>query len=258
MPRDVLLIGDSNAFHFSAPLAENLAAQGRRLISLTRGGCFPSDRTARADRPDSVDQACQSYYRDLFAYLESDRPKPRTVLLSAAWASYFYGSDYFAGNPAQLTPLRDARVSLIGQAPADDAARRADIGAEISSLLTRLSQHFENVCVVGPMPALTNNFAGGVPVLLAGIDGVSAQDFLSETDQLLSSFSPEPAPPRVTVLFPHRQFCKSGTCETRRDGNYYYSDFTHVSDFGARTVFADLFASDPACLNGNDAAAGVY
>lgn len=252
-PEDVLLIGDSNAFHFSGPLAETLSLQNRRLISLTRAGCFPSDRTARADRPDKVNAACRAYYQALFDYLRSDQPKPVTVLLSAAWAAYFYGSDYFADNPVQQTPVADARVALTGGGLDEgDDARRAGISEEISSLLTLLSQKFANVCVVGPMPMLTNDFRGGVPTLLAGIDGISKDDFLTETQELLSVFAPDVLPPHIRVLYPHRQICQSGRCDTQRDGHYIYSDIAHISDFGARTVFADLFDSDPECLSGQE------
>ncbi|MFD1795835.1 acyltransferase family protein [Paracoccus aurantiacus] len=252
LSEDVLLIGDSNAFHFSAPLAEALARQDRRLISLTRGGCFPSDRARRHNRPDAVNEACRAHYRALFDYIRGDWPKPSTVLLSAAWASYFYGSDYFRGNPAQRTPYPDARVSLIDAEQVDDVFRRRTIRDEITALLTLLSQKFSHVCVVGPLPLLTNDFHGGVPALLAGIEGVSERDFLSETDELLQAFAAENLPPHVRVLFPHQRICRSGICETQRDGRYLYADSAHISDYGARSVFAEMFAGDPACLGAGD------
>ncbi|SDL41689.1 acyltransferase family protein [Paracoccus chinensis] len=247
-PEDVLLIGDSNAFHFSAPLAEALADQGRRLVSLTRGGCFPSDRTIRVNRSAEFNAECRAYYAQLFDYLRGDLQKPRTVLLSAAWAAYYYGSDYFAQNTAQQTPFANARVTLLDSPPRPESERRAEITREILSLLGLLSERFEHVCVVGPLPFLTNNFRGGIPAVLAGIQGVSRDDFLNETDELLASFAADTLPSRVRVLYPHEQICSSGVCDVQLEGRYLYSDIVHVSDFGARTVFADIFDGNPDCL----------
>ena len=249
-PQDVLLIGDSNAFHFSQPLAEELARHDRRLISLTKGGCFPSDRVERNDSPERVNEACRAHYGAVFNYLGDARPKPDTVILSAAWASYFYGSDYFSGNPRQQTPLVNARVKMVGTPPLDDAARRALIADEIAGLMARLSASFRNVCVIGPFPYAANNFRGGIPAVLAGIDTVSRDEYLAETHELQAVFDADTLPRGVMTLFPHEQICRAGICEVQRDGRYLYSDMVHVSDYGARTVFADLFASHPECLGG--------
>ncbi|WBU65353.1 acyltransferase family protein [Paracoccus aerodenitrificans] len=253
LSEDVLLLGDSNAFHFSAPLADALARQERRLIGLTRGGCFPSDRVNRENRSKSANASCRSYYRALFDYIGSAWPKPDTVLLSASWAIYYYGSDYFADNPVQRTPHQNARVTLIDHNDTDDESRRRTIRDEITSLLRLLSRNFDHVCVVAPMPLLTNNFRGGVPTLLSGIDGVSQTDFLEETGELLAVFSPANLPLNVRVLFPHDRLCSSGACRTQNNGQYLYSDINHISDYGARSVFAEMFAGDPACLGAGDA-----
>lgn len=247
--RDVLLFGDSHAFHFSQPLTEDLARQDRRLISLTRGGCFPSPEQWRGDKSAAFNTVCRQFYGEVFARLEAPEPLPDVAILSAAWAAYYYGDAYFAGHPQMRGHHNNARVYPGPDFTGDDQARRAALRDQLRATIKALSDRFRRVCLVAPIPYTSSNFRGGLPAVMAGIGGFERAEFLSETAELLAEFDPAQLPENVRVIYPHEPICADGHCRTERDGAYIYSDATHLSEFGAREVIAPLFAAHPECLS---------
>lgn len=240
---DVLLIGDSNAFHFSKALSDSLQEGDRRLFNLARGGCFPVENFHRIDKSQRDNQACDDINRKLDSYIHSDVQKPKTVILSAAWSAYYYGGSYFIDNATQKTMHNDARVFFAGDFSVDERKRRAKILAAVKARIKFLSDHFETVLVIGPLPFLTNDFRGGLDAVNDGIEGVMTKDFLEETSELLVFFDSSKFPENVAVLLPHTKVCEdrpNGRCLTEQNGYFLYADIAHVSNYGARMVFLPL------------------
>ncbi|MFV0291919.1 MAG: hypothetical protein ACK5II_01285 [Paracoccus sp. (in: a-proteobacteria)] len=77
-------------------------------------------------------------------------------------------------------------------------------------MLDQLGQGFDNICVIAPLPYLTNDFRGGIPAALAGIPGHSINFFINENSELLEIFNLSYQRDGVRVIFPHTKLCSSG------------------------------------------------
>ncbi len=240
---DVLLIGDSNAFHFSKALSDSLLEDDRRLFNLTRGGCFPVENFQRIDKSALENEKCRIINRILDDYISSDVPKPKTIILSAAWSAYYYGSNYFTENGTQKAVHKDTRVFYAGDFSVGERERQTTTLRALKTKVRFLSEHFQKVVIVGPLPFLTNDFRGGLAAVNGGVAGVMTRDFLDETSELLDFFSASSFPGNVEVLLPHTEICENsseGRCLTEQDGHFLYSDIKHVSDYGAKMIFLPL------------------
>lgn len=89
-PDTVLLIGDSHAGAMSKAMRAVLAAQGRRLITLSNLGCYPVPGVTQEPDTDS----CPAFRAALDAVIEAvDAP----VVLAARWRLYLTGTPYDNG-----------------------------------------------------------------------------------------------------------------------------------------------------------------
>lgn len=236
-PQDVLLLGDSNAFHFARALKDVTEAKGGGLANLTLGGCLPLMGLHRLDMPLSDVRRCAEF-NDAVADRISRDDLPDRVVLSAAWALYFYGPEYFNDLKGPRMEIASARLSESIAGSEIPRAARADIfESRLRAAVRSLAHEFADVTVVGPLPPLGGSL--DARALIDGPQGVFLADFLSETAEVLSMFERLADIPGVTLVLPHQTLCPGETqeCLTTRDGRHLYTNPTHLSTTGQAFVF---------------------
>lgn len=228
-PDDVMLVGDSNAYHFSVPLDEALKAANRRVLNLSKAGCAPLLGMKRDDFSPARNAACQDHNRAVLALLQR-KDTPRTVILSAAWAIYY--------DRAALA-LRPAEAAVLAEPD-----RRARLLQSLERHLDLWAASGKRIILVLPLPT------PAFEPLLTRVDlyrrGATfpLPDFTRTHADLYALL----AKPRagITLYDPADRLCpqteRGRDCLTRQDGKLVFGDQQHVSDFGARFVFGPLFA----------------
>lgn len=243
-PQDVLLLGDSNAYHFARALRDTTEAKGGGLANLTLGGCLPLMGLHRLDMPLSDVRRCAAF-NEAVADRLTRGDLPGHVVLSAAWALYFYGPAYFDGLKGPRMTIATARLSdSIGGPEIPRETRAALFETRLRITAQNLADRFAMVTVVGPLPPL-----GGpldARALIDGPRGMTRAAFLSETAEVLAMFRRLADIPGVTVVFPHKTLCPKDrqTCLTMHNGRHLYTNPTHLGTTGQAFVFGPVFAKD--------------
>lgn len=243
-PQDVLLLGDSNAYHFARVLRDVTEAKGGTLANVTLGGCLPLMGLHRLDMTLSDVRRCAAFNEALAERLTRDN-LPEHVVLSAAWALYFYGPEYFEGLKGPRMEIASARLSeSIGGPEIPRHERAALFERRLREAVSDLADRFKTVTVVAPLPPL-----GGpldARALITGPQGTTRTTFLSETAEVLEMFERLVNIPRVQIVFPHETLCPKylQTCLTMQDGRHLYTNPTHLGTVGQAFVFGPIFSKD--------------
>lgn len=238
---DWVLIGDSNAYHFSMPLAERVAAQGYALHNLAKGGCIPVAGFARRDQPDSFNEACAAHIARVRQFLA--RPDaPNNIVISAAWGLYVYGDEYRPGEGFES-------FSNIQSFPVDGARPEASlrIGHVVAAIEREIAIYAalgKTIHLVGPMPYLLRELPRTAAERLRLPEPYPHEFFVRQHAELLVAFDRLAALPNVKLFRPDAALCPETPrrmCLAARYGLSLYGDRTHLSDFGARAIFAPYF-----------------
>lgn len=237
---DWLLIGDSNAYHFSVPLNEVINQKGKRLYNLARGGCLPVIGFVRKDQLPEFNRNCDEHYSKVRNYAMS-KESPKNILISAAWGYYVYGDNYPNSNGfkefyrAQVYPLNTKnisetdRVNLVLKAIEDEVKEYSKTG--------------KNIILIYPMPFLQSD----IPSNLSRIDWHGSYKyklFEKRNKDILEVFARLDSLSNVTTFRPDSVICSEGKdrfCVSDMDDLSIYSDRSHLSDYGARKVFTRFF-----------------
>lgn len=238
---DFLLIGDSNAYHFSAPLDELMAKNGLQLFNLALAGCAPLKGVIRKDESRGFNKNCSAHVEDVKRFA-INQDAPQNIIISAAWGLYVYGSDY--AYPAYFEPFNDPRLFPMDNLQLGEKERVATVLATIKNAIERLAATGKNVYVVYPMPYMRHEFSHNKQGFLAGVAPYDYNVFFEANKTIIKLFDELTALPNVFAIKPHEKLCfgsVQGTCLTEINGLFLYGDRLHMSDYGARYVFEDFF-----------------
>jgi peptidoglycan/LPS O-acetylase OafA/YrhL len=231
----VLLIGDSNAAHFSEAAVRGAQSTEADLEVSTKAGCpFVEVEIRRNGRPDP---ACETYVRSTVAAIK--RRHPDVVFMSTAFDRYLIDEFRFRkpGSSAWVTGHADKARLLTEQLTAVTAdLTGAGIGVVFLETLPKFKAWDPRLCAQ-------------VKVLLAPTScGIARPRSLLEARRR-EAVELELAAARrsdmTTVDFAD-VLCETDRCSAYRDGNWWYLDNGHISIHTAKALapeFADLIRS---------------
>lgn len=205
--RPLMLVGDSNADHFSDGLKVAATALDRPLFALSISSCpfLPATETSL---PEDSSERCQTYYNQTMQWLK--KQPAGTVVMATTGRG---GADQDEANA-----YRNGRLNSIQQLKA--------LG--------------HSVVLLQPIPFIPQNYSDGKPwdprgcsiaslvVDRCGINWPLTSS--SEQQQLIWNANEDLAlQEAVHVLDLSDELCTSGFCDTNRGDSWVYRDFNHLT-----------------------------
>lgn len=222
----VLLLGDSNAGHFTEPVIQAANAAGYDVTVATLAGCPFVD--LRIYSNGVANQACQAFVVSALAEVEKRRPK--LIILATA-------SDGYIEEPS--TTLGTTPDSVPAHNPVDKA-RVWSTG--LSSVLARLTASAP-VLLVHPIPRFRTWTLDSCAAYKVWFDPLSCAGTTTRNDvdiwrqrAVQSELSAVALNPRVTALELADTLCPESTCRVLKDGVWIFRDGAHLSVPGAMTL----------------------
>jgi peptidoglycan/LPS O-acetylase OafA/YrhL len=213
-----VLIGDSNAGHFSEGFIAAANELGMDAVVVTASGCAVIDLTVLLDGVEEV--RCREFVTGSISALTDLQPDV-VVLASAADLHIHHGDRQFLTDSGRITETEAER--LAAWVPA------------IESTLVQLRTIETSVVLVNPVPRPGN--AGGAPDaswLASGRGFIGASPVSREAAQsrradvvTLQTQAADRADATAVDFFD--TICTAETCEVWRDGNPVYRDRSHIS-----------------------------
>lgn len=237
-PGNIVLLGDSNAYHFSVGLKNISMDLGYTFQSLTFPGCMPLAEFYSLDQSPALNAKCLSFNKQIKERLSSLNDRIDVIVVSAAWLLYFYGKDLLknVGNYTGIPVVSNTRLSLDGENQIQTEEREEIFFQYFNNLFSQLSSSAKKVIVVGPLPPsivrFDNKFAIYNPRLIAKDEYFSSISSFSKVfNNALSSY-------QVLNIDLASELCSEGVCKVSRDNKFLYGDPTHLSHYGQSTILA--------------------
>ena len=227
----IVLIGDSNAGHFTEPFLEAAANVGFDAVVATNNGCPFLD--VRVDGTVSGIEGCRRFYLGSLAWLTQRRPN--LVVTAARSDRYIEG------------PLVRLGASAAGGL-SHDAATKARLWENgLESMLRRLAGADIPVVVVHPTPQLQTQATdcAAVRILLRRcLDSIERGELERiQRRAVLAERRAVAGVPTATAVSFRDALCEPRACPSRRDGIDLYRNSNHLSVAGSLTLIQDLEAA---------------
>lgn len=239
--KNILLLGDSNAYHFSKGLKELANQYDYSYTQLTKGGCMPLSNFFRLERPPSASTVCNDFNNNIIDSISKLENKIDVVILSSAWLNYYYGDSLFKSKlKAQGLPnISEVELSLDGVNRITDQDRKKAFELYFQNIIDILKNKAKQVIVIGPLPPATTDFSKKDNLI--NPKTFSKEEFYFESyeiDKLLSSkFSKN----NFLYIDLPNLMCKTGTCVVVNEGLFLYGDPVHFSDYGQSYILKPIF-----------------
>jgi peptidoglycan/LPS O-acetylase OafA/YrhL len=229
----VLLLGDSNAGHFSEPVVLAGNAAGYDVTIATLAACPFVDLQIFSNGVPN--QHCQAFVASALAEIEKRRPN--LIILATA-------TDGYIEEPS--TSLRTLQVSTLAETPADKAVLWT---AGLSSMLARMSGS-SPVLLVHPIPRFrtwTLASCAAYKVLFdpMACSGTTTREEVDAWRQraIDSEAAAIARNPGTTGLDLTDILCPTPTCAVSRGGIWIFRDGAHLSVPGSLTLSAQFKAA---------------
>jgi peptidoglycan/LPS O-acetylase OafA/YrhL len=232
----VVLVGDSNAGHFTEPFVRAAAELGYTATVATFSSCPFAPIRLREDGALSDMGRCRTFVDDTVRTLEAR--KPSLVVIASRTDKYLGLSSYMFAAEDTATSAR----SLV-DAP---AAKAAVYARGLASALRALNASGVPVVLVHPVPHLTYDPSRCAAVdVLRSTCGATEPLSAVRRDLALATSTENAAAsagPLTTTADLEPLLCPRGRCSTVRDGVQLYRDDYHLSIDGAEAL-APWFAA---------------
>jgi hypothetical protein len=236
----VLLLGDSNAYHFSRSLKEVTTNNGFSYYQLTMGGCLPLANYFRLDVDNKFNKDCINFNSTIREAISKNTKKIEVIVVSAAWLMYLEGEDYFkvetSSSGQQM--LSNVKLSLDGFTILSESERRENFDKYVHEVLLLLAAKSEKLIVVGPIPPLLVNFSNiksffdmrGVYTYEFNMNSFNFNKIIENNLNL-----------KFFYIDIGKTLCAEKICLARDLHGSFYGDSMHFSDYGQRTFMKPLF-----------------
>ena len=238
--KSLLLIGDSNAYHFSVGLRELAEERSYNYVQLTLGGCMPLAKFYRLDLSNQFNDRCISYNKTLLKNINDLSNRIDVVVVTSAWLIYFYGKNPLRGvsDGVNFGSENEVQLSLDGINEIPSEQKREVFSKYMDDMFSLLAEKSTKVVVVGPLPPAIINFQRtvGVPSV---VDILSEQYFTT-----VASFNTLLEKKIARFDFEYidiaDELCSLKFCKVSDNGMFFYSDDIHLSDYGQSTIMMPL------------------
>lgn len=240
----VVLIGDSNAGHFSEAFLQASDELGYSATVQTRSSCAFVDLYF-STVSGSVDEACRAFYDDRMAWALQERPS--LVVLAGVSDSLIQSDVKLASSPS----------GPWSSDPDEKAALWAD---GLTRTMTQLEEAGIASMVVHPVPRFPEwkdpNLCAPLRVI---VDEGGCGAVVSESDALEYAQRSRIAEARAvesvseaTILDLWSELCQHGECRTDRDGRWWFRNWNHLSAFGSQALAGPFGRGMAAALTTSD------
>tara|TARA_R110002110_G_scaffold318110_1_gene530887 strand:- start:27080 stop:29026 length:1947 start_codon:yes stop_codon:yes gene_type:complete len=217
--RTAVLIGDSNAGHFTEAFVGAASENGITSTMATKNDCPFVDLITikRGER----DETCRSFVEN--STLELARTRPDAVVIASSSSQYIDGDRWSFEDPA---------TGDVAQTP-EEKARLWTEG--LTRTLKRLTDVGIEVVVVHVVPIIPNFDSRECSALglIANSGRCTPSLTLDEADEFrqraVQAELVAAARAGATTLDVAGELCPDGVCATRRDGTWIWKDSTHIS-----------------------------
>ena len=235
---DILLLGDSNAYHFSSALQEVAEQAGLKFANMTKGGCLPLSDLHVLSASEGENARCIEFNARIRAALESGR-FDGTAIVSAAWLLYLFGTDLYREETSALglDPISILKLSADGRTPLGEKTPEV-FRNYLEDVIAFLSSRANKLIIVGPIPPALVDFGLRQSLLDAQSSDFSRFTVYDDVfDRMIDT-----ARQRFDFIYlePGERICHSGRCPVENDGRYLYGDPTHFSAFGQSEIMRPL------------------
>lgn len=239
--KSVLLLGDSNAYHFSHVLNEITNKFKLNFINATKGGCLPLYNFYRLEQSSLWNKHCFEYNNEVERFLKNSPYKIDTIIVSGAWLLHLQGPEFYEQEAKALSIYPVSKVVIsrdrINKLNKNDRVLLFD--KYINRLLNYLSKKTDKIILVGPIPPALINFK-------------KKKSFTKPKSSLYERFKYyeddfqniiEKAQQKHNFIYiaPSLSLCDHKQCKVLKNNLYLYSDPRHLSEYGQKTVFEDKF-----------------
>jgi len=235
---DWVLLGDSNAYHFSEILQNVIISKGHKLLNLSKGGCAPLLNVMRRDQSKSFNEDCGTFYSDAKKYLLSPSG-PNNIIISAAWELYVYGNS--DANLVASDPVGATQIYPISDITYEESER---IDWALSAIEKEIADYVragKRVIFIFPMPFLAHDLPNNYSIFNK-IEGYSYEKYLNKNNLMLHRFEFLIKRLQIEGFRIDRELCQpQGMCIVEDEsGGLLYGDKNHLSGYGAEKVFTPI------------------
>lgn len=241
----VVIIGDSNAYHFAVGAAKN--SPNNSIIPLTFGGCVPFAKFTRVERGVDWNKNCINFNNKVKISLDKNFTKEKIALVSAAYIQYLYGDRLYENyKRSKLSNFPTIILGDLNLKPLKDSEKIKAMRETLFSLTFELSSKFKEVIILGPIPPQPYAVNSEPLLQFNGHDGISTELFYKYSEKLLEIFFEieKLSLTNVKVIYPHKQLCDSlvlNKCVGFYNKQHYYGDEFHISAVGQYVAYSELF-----------------
>jgi peptidoglycan/LPS O-acetylase OafA/YrhL len=236
----ILLLGDSNAYHFSSGLRNLADDMSYDLVQLTHGGCMPLAEFYLLQQSHSLNTECITFNKSVKASLNELDKKVDIIIVSAAWLLYFYGNDLYSEveDLKDLPKITPVTLSLDGENEIRTEDREEIFSQYLNNLIKNVSDAADKVIVVGPLPPSITRFDSKFTIFNPRL--LASQQYFNATSAFSQVFSDALTGSQVYTIDLASQLCAENFCDVERDGRYLYGDPSHFSHYGQSTIVVPL------------------
>ena len=242
--KSLLLIGDSNAYHFSVGLREVAEELSYDYVQLTLGGCMPLAKFYRIDQSIQFNRKCISYNQSVFKNINDLSDKIDVVIVSSAWLIYYYGGNPLrgVGELGNVGSETDVRLSLDGINEIPSEQKREIFSKYLGDMFSLLSEKSTKVVVVGPLPPAIINpqKKSAIPSVVE----VSSKQYLNSIASFNALLKEKIANFNFAYIDIASELCDLNVCKVSDEDKFFYSDDSHLSDFGQSTIMMPLLRQE--------------
>jgi len=236
--KNVLLLGDSNAYHFSKALKEVADKFDYSYIQLTKGGCMPLSKIYLIGYNNFE---CIEFNKNIENELLKSKNNIDLIVVSAAWLLYFRGTRFFEEltKERSIPPISKIKISKNGfhEMPFEERSREFEI--YFDNAFKVLYGAAKNVVVVGPMPPAVVNFGGKETYKNPKV--IRSEDYLDQSSEFEHLLNKQTAKHSFQYINLRDKLCGPEYCNITNKGLFLYGDETHLSDYGQSHIFKPLF-----------------
>lgn len=237
----IILLGDSNAYHFSSSLKQMTELYQLNYIQLTKGGCLPLSSFSRLEQEPGFNKSCIKFNSEVIDSIKLNKRKIGTVVVSAAWLLYYHGENYYKNETTKLSlkPLNDVVISADGINKIDKSDLYNSFSNYLENLIKDLESHTQRLIIVGPIPPALVNFENKLSFLSPINSSKNLfEKYSKDFDQIIINLKKKYEFDYIDLK---DQFCDYDKCKVVFENNYLYGNPTHLSDYGQNKIMKPIF-----------------
>lgn len=236
--KNILLLGDSNAYHFSKALKEVADKFDYYYIQLTKGACMPLSKFYLIGYEN---KKCIEFNKNIENELLKSKKNIDIIVVSAAWLLYYQQDRFFEelAKERSIPPINKIKLSKNGTDEMVFEERSKEFEIYFDKAFKVLNDAAKNVIVVGPMPPAVVNF--GRKETYKNPQSIKRKDYINQSYEFENLIKKQTAKYSFQYIDLGDKMCGQKNCNITNGELFLYGDATHLSDYGQTHIMKPLF-----------------